>query len=306
MTSAEEVYDALAQEYYSDKHKTIRFFRGVQRGMLFSGIVKHAFGLNRKIGDIDILNLGSGPGQNRSDLCIYLQCLVQDRISDHRLHEVDISDAMLRKAWALLPDQTFYQRIEHTDRYPVLVKCDIAELDKYFKPGSYDMILALLCDHVQEQDKMYELAYSTLRPSGAFIVTYPHRELMTIIRREMLNTDIHHTVFEVDDKRHVLWSQPMAGSDLEQLFSGSGFDSWDCRDVCLQDGFYYQDEKVSPTVQKAFELSGRPVDKIPILAYGFGMKAPVKDITMTEELEKKLYSLMLWQKTSLLSLIDSC
>jgi len=173
--------------------------------------------------ELDVLNIGVGTGQNRSDLCIYSLGLCGERVSDHKLTDFDISDVMRYAAMKLIPSTISLARTKGYERHVTSIRGDATFLSNHFEENMFDVVLAGLCDHIHPQEKMYREVFKVLRKGGIFIVTYPHKDVATVIRTEIYGIDPNYTRYIIDGKQYTLRSFAAKPRDVARLFKKTGY-----------------------------------------------------------------------------------
>lgn len=276
-SSVRRVYDILGQEYNSRAHQTVHFFHGVQRLAIMLACIKQAQHLQMQLDEVDVLNVGVGDGQQRRDLCILCKALYNQRVKDSRLVDLDVSEVMLKVASQLYPDDEQYLNRYEDGRKVRQIVGDATVVSIPF--SSFDIIIGALVDHIVDQEALYRQVYQALRPRGIFIVTYPHRNLMKVIRRKIYGIDIDYTRFIISGREYLLPSCAFSQRDVRQLMRKTGFWVSTCRTLRLRDGWYpevfkhHSEHPFSPTMWKAKKLMGLRPSQIPVLTFSVGQKS---------------------------------
>jgi SAM-dependent methyltransferase len=296
-TNVTSVYDLLGEDYFSKKHRSVEFNNDVQRFPIIYACIHQAKRLNRPLEELDVLNIGVGGGQQRSDLCICSLGLGCGRVSDHRLVDLDVSQTMLEVASELFPSKGFLEKLEKTKENVKQVKGDATDLTRYFNNDSFDIVVAALCDPIEPQEKMYHGALKVLKKDGIFITTYPHKDLATVIRRNIYHINLRYTRYKIDDKEYIARSYAPLPEDVSDLFMRTGFTDIQTRTLKADSIFYNEiDPKgmhkvddnywwygeagtcpghryvIPDTMMKAREKLGLPIGELPVLVFGEGRK----------------------------------
>lgn len=292
------IYDRLGESYRSKKHRSVEFNNDVQRFPIIYACIHQASRLNRPLEELDVLNIGVGGGQQRSDLCICSLGLGCGRVSDHKLVDLDVSQTMLDVSSKLFPSKAFIEKWEKTKENVKQVKGDATDLTRYFNENSFDIAVAALCDHIQPQEKMYHGALKVLKKDGIFITTYPHKTLAIVIRRDIYGIDPGFTRYLIDGKEYILRSYAPLPEDVSDLFMRNGFTDVQTRTLKSDSIFYneidpnrihkvddsrwwYGEADTCPghryvipdTMMKAREKLGLPIGELPVLVFGEGRKS---------------------------------
>jgi SAM-dependent methyltransferase len=258
-----ELYDAIGIDYLSKKHRTVRYFNAIQCVSIINTLREHAWNNQRCLEELDVLNIGVGNGQHRGQLCGSLCDALSagERVLHDRMTDFDISEVMLQSAF----------KGDNESTLPRQVLGDAVELSGYFAPESFDIALAALCDHIKDQKRMYAEVLKVLRPGGVFIVTYPHKGLMTTIRRDIYGIDPAFTRFTIENRNYTVPAYAPLPEDVEDLFHDAGFKNVVCKNL-YHSALHHHDRLVSDTVRKAGQIIGKSVDEIPILVMGVGTR----------------------------------
>jgi len=270
-TTTQQIYDAFGDNYYSPKHRTIRYFNAIQTLPIRIAFSEQASFLDKPLEDLDILNIGVGNGQHCEQLCLPIYSTAfGERVRWDKITDLDISTTMLAAAKRNYPSIGWQNKSGEGE--PKQVVGDALELSDLFPADSFDIVLAGLCDHVEDQRLMYREVLKVLRPDGRFIATYPHRQLMTTIRRDIYGIDPEFTRFLIGGKNYLVPSYTPEPEDIEKLLRGSGFKVVRCENLHHDLRFDYHNQSLSNTVKQAQEKMDRPLEEVPILVIGIGRK----------------------------------
>jgi SAM-dependent methyltransferase len=217
------VYDKMGDDYRSDEHESIRLSNDVQRIPIIRSVRRQTRRLGKAMEELDVLNIGVGSGQNRSDLCIYSLAFCGERVSDYKLTDFDISDRMRYAAMKLIPNTMSLARTKGFERYATSIRGDATCLSNHFEENMFDVVLAGLCDGINPQEKMYREVFKVLRKGGIFIVTYPHKDVATVIRTKLYKIDPKYTRYIIDGKKYILRSFAATPNDITRLFKKTGY-----------------------------------------------------------------------------------
>ncbi|MBU0980095.1 MAG: methyltransferase domain-containing protein [Nanoarchaeota archaeon] len=276
-----QVYDAFGDTYYSPQHNTIRYFNAIQAFPIRIAFAEQARFLRKPLEEVDVLNIGVGNGQHCEQLCLPIyKHVVRERVRWDRITDFDISSAMLQAAKGYYPSEEYQRRF--AEREPLQVQGDVLELQDILPSESFDIVLAGLCDNVEDQKRIYEEAFKVLRPQGMFIVTYPHKTLMTIIRQELYGIHPAFTRFLIDGREYLVPSFTPEPEDIEELFSDAGFEAVQAENLYHDQNFDFHNQAISNTVRKAQKKS---VEDLPVLVLGTGRKPD--GLTELERKEKR-------------------
>jgi len=281
----EQVYDQLAEEYLSPKHKTVWEFNQIQREPIKNAV--HRFLEVKGIEPLEckVLIIGGGPGQHVLDLADFSDL---NRIPFYNFVEVDISKNMLEKANQNyrayqqaanrneeLPTQihseaiSFLQQLATPKKefYQLAIKLRMQPEDLknfvsfYKKPGPH-IVIAGLCDHINEQDFLFEYVTQVLNEDGLFIASYPHSELMKVVRRDIYGIDEHTTRFKLPDGTYAtIPSFPQDEKSVKDFFPADFFSESKL--------LFPSENTQSSTIKKANEIAGRT---LPAIVLGTGTK----------------------------------
>ncbi|MDD5110479.1 MAG: methyltransferase domain-containing protein [Patescibacteria group bacterium] len=274
--SVQVVYDLLAKSYGTNAHRTIEFFQGVQRMAILRACLWQTKRLGKTLEELDVLTVGVGNGEQRRTLCILCLGLFHQRIKDSRLVELDISSEMLRVARQLHPRGTDYLKKYEDGKAPTQIRGDA--VSTVLPNGSFDVVIGALIDHIPNQPKLYRNVFETLRPNGMFVVTYPHRRLMKVIRKDIYGIPIDQTRFVVDGREYCVPSLTLLPTEIKALMRDAGFAVSTCKALRLYDGWYpdvfdhHPQHPFSPTVWRAHKLMRVRPSRIPVLSFAVGQK----------------------------------
>lgn len=266
-----QAYEKMGAEYASSKHKTVESFNLVQERFVKQLILNAQDRLNIPIKDIKLLNVGSGASGNTRITTGFLN-IENNRIAldPRNITYLDIAESALKSnrdglldtlasmgAWGDDAQFAGMHIVANAEQLPV-------------KNESQHIVMSALCDHVMDQEKMYQEAMRTLVPGGSFITTYPAKMLNATIRENIYRIDSRYTRFIVDGHEHLVPSKLMMPGELESIYAQAGFVNVQINDI-------YHDskdpcQKLSPTILDALKILGRTSDEVPILISGFGQK----------------------------------
>lgn len=218
--SVQAVYNELAKSYGTDAHKTTKLFHGTQRLAILLACRRTAATLGKRLEELDVLTIGVGDGQQRRDLCILSLGIYGQRIKDSRLTELDISAGMLQVAGQLHPRDTDYLAKYEDGRLPRQIQGDA--LTAALPDNSFDVVVGALIDHIPNQPALYSKVVGALRPKGVFVVTYPHRRLMEVIRREIYGIPVNRTRFIIRGKPYLIPSLALLPADASRFMRQAG------------------------------------------------------------------------------------
>lgn len=238
-----QVYDNIGDTYTSE-HETVRYFSALEQFQLQAALMVQSVRIHKRPEKLKVLNIGTGDG-SQYHLSTHIAY-----INKNNYYELDISKVMLSNS-------------ESQNKI-----CGNA-LNMPFKDKSFDIVIAGLCDHL-EPKHFFNESFRILNDQGALAVTYPHKELMDTIRKDIYNID---PVFTSYDGRTLLRSHSMMPDNVSQLYKVSGFSSQEINNL-NQDNWmlYYENSRVSETIKQAAKLLHKDPKNMPILVFGFGVK----------------------------------
>ncbi len=242
------VYNELSDDYLSPSHRTVSEFNALQQPVINHHVERF---LNKTGIDPETctaLIIGGGPGQHVLDLAGHDSEL---RIPFGNFVEVDLSEKMLIKA-----RKRYLEHIEKSeifDELPLQVQDDALSFLTYARI-SPDIVIAGLCDHIHDQQNLYKMIFNKLKDGGLFIATYPHKDLMDIIRKCIYDIPDDMTQYRMPDgSLCVIESYPQNQQTSHSLDS---------------DGFYsetidlYPSMGKSKTIDAALEISDAKVPAV--------------------------------------------
>jgi len=280
--SGVDPYDHFGLSYFfGPEHQTVKCFNAVQSFGINFMFRRYAKDLGLSLHDFDVLNIGVGSGQHwvvtdltnwnmmvnmidGSAIATYdtsdpARC---DRLDWSRITDFDRSLAMLRAAATWYPEK-------HLGR-PAQILGDA--IDCPVSDGSFDIVLAALCDHIADHERFYQQALRVLKPGGIFIVTYPHRELMTAIRTKIYGIDPAFTQFNVAGRKFLIESLILLPKEVRNRLQVAGFEVMGFRTLYPYPRIPFIFRSISPTIEKARLIMGTSIEKTPILTWGVGRK----------------------------------
>lgn len=247
MSSVEQIYDGMAESYNS--HKTSSYFSHLQDIPIAHSLIER-FGNDRR--DLDTLVVGVG------DVKTHLKQLS---------HELDPFSVPLTNITLLDISARMLEKYNHRFGKPVKrIKGDANTLNYYFENSSFDVILAALCDHIEDQKGFYRQCHELLKPKGLLITTYPHPELMRTIRKDIYGIEEDQTKFLVDDSEYLVPSSLYSATELKDLFETNGFVNVGIQEIDGNSG------AASLTVQQACLLMGKEPSQTKTIMMGVGNK----------------------------------
>ncbi|MFQ5620800.1 MAG: class I SAM-dependent methyltransferase [Candidatus Nanoarchaeia archaeon] len=253
------VYDAFGAEYFSRNHRTILYFNMIQAFPIRIAFSQCARDSGRKLEDLDVLNIGVGNGQHCEQLCspIYKHAM-GERVRWDKMTDFDISYAMLEAAKRYYPSEAWTEKTG--EKPPKQVQGDVLGLSSLLQDEQFNIALAALCDHIEDQEGMYREIWKVLRPGGRVITTYPHKQLMTTIRRDVYGIDPDYTRFTIDGKVHKVRSHILTPEDIAVYLQNTGFDIVDTVNLFHDHSFKLHSMYVSNTVRKALKALNMPLE----------------------------------------------
>jgi SAM-dependent methyltransferase len=266
-----EIYDSFGKSYYSPKHRTIRYFNAIQTFPIRIAFSEQAMFLKKSLEELDILNIGVGNGQHCEQLCLpTFDIVFGERARWDKITDYDISPAMLAAAKRYYPSKEWQTKTG--EREPKQITGDALEISDYLPPESFDIVLAGLCDHIEDQEKMYAEVLKVLKPDGIFITTYPHKKLMTTIRRDLYGIDPSFTRFKINEQDCLVPSYIPEPKDIEKLLNITGFNVVEAESLQHDSNFDHHNGNISNTIRHAQEKIGKSLEEIPILVFAIGRK----------------------------------
>lgn len=270
-----KVYDEFGYSYYSREHKTIGYFNMIQAFTIRIAFSEQASFLKKKLEEVDVLNIGVGNGQHCEQLCLPIyKHAMGERVRWDRITDFDISSVMLEAAKRYYPNKKWQK--ENKEGEPKQIQGDVLYLSDYVSSESFDIVLAGLCDHIQDQETMYNEILKVLKPKGILITSYPHKDLMTNIRKDIYQIDPSFTRYDIRGKMYLVPSLTVYPKDITDLFVKTGFEVVKSENLYHNINFDLHNDSLSDTVKKAQKIQNKKLEDIPILVFGVGRK-PVKN-----------------------------
>lgn len=273
-------YDKLGGDYYSNSHSTTKCMYLLQDTFMTASVVSTRKFNPKLLSEMEVLVAGAGStGNSRQVTSGGLDDSRESNdqtLDPHRITYLDIS----RQALTAL----------YNDHAETLLKCggyvpgkfvqgDASRLDGIFKKGSFDVVIAGLCDHILPWTAFFDGVKYVLRKNGALITTYPAKEIFTTIREKIYGIPSDKTRFVVDDQELMLDSLSVTDTGLEEMYRSAGFRNIQTIDIFHQNDLNQeqpflkaQGYQPSKTLQEAAELISKSLEQIPILVGGIRSK----------------------------------
>ncbi len=274
-------YDSIGEQYKTPVHKTVTFFAMTQRGELMSSIERIARRMKRAPSEMEVLNIGTGNGEQRETLCYYMRSLRGYGIDPRKMVDLDLSMKMLKSARRRFPILDYGDEVYTA---PKQLQADAAHIP--IEDESLDVVLAALCDHIEPQGAFFAEANRVLRKNGCLITTYPAKALSRVIRRDIYGIDESTTRFVHEGSVFEIPSFTPSTKELRELFSSAGFCVELCKLLYAADGHgssfldnfghygpYMAENGKPSTIRCAQRIMGlESAGEIPVIALGVGIK----------------------------------
>lgn len=274
-----KTYDALGSDYAGNTHRTTQFLYALQDSFLNAALqsVQARRENTKPLGAMDVLVVGAGSTGNARQVT----GVVNERagvdntsLNPDRITYLDLSKGALD---ALIESYADTMSRSGGIRIPgTFVQGDALELSMLFGGARFDVILGGLCDHILPWQQFFEEVQHSLKENGAFICTYPARGIFEVIRREIYGIPIDKTRFRVGDSQYVLDSLALDTEQLAAMLHTAGFKTTVISDIMYspddESSWVTQVSHPSQTILEAAQRIRKPLEDIPILVGGVGLK----------------------------------
>lgn len=163
---------------------------------------------------------------------------------------------------------------------------DANKLHKYFKPGSFDLVLAALSDHLDDHEAFYRAARRVLKPGGVLVVSYPAKQLMHAIRTRLYGIPANQTRFRVGGREYRISSTLRSPQEVMRLLARAGFKETTADEV-KHKGLY--DALITETIKQGCKLLDKKPHETPIVVVA-AAKKPTKQERLHTKAEEYAHS----------------
>lgn len=281
MTNIATVYDSIAENYFSDNHLTTKFLYLIQDFFMSNAVLSVKKYNPKLLKDMNVLVAGAGSTGNSRQTTGVLDKLrgIEDSSLDcEKITYLDISKGAL----ASLSHGHYEAISKHglgTHIPGKFVQGDARELCDLFGENAFDIVLAGLCDHIEPWQLFFKEVYLVLRENGAFITTYPAKEIFKTIRENIYRIPSNKTRFKNGENTFILESVIVDVNELKEMYESFCFRHVQTTNINHSDKYVEeqpflraQNYAPSPTIVKAATIIGKPLEEIPVLTGGLGFK----------------------------------